>query len=238
MIFHTILFSLCDPRSNQYIQCLQILYKTLQKTKTLTSDDSFVVTTDEPTNRILKGLSIYPNLTIHLVPKPANCFEGMRLKYMLPQFMDLTGQTILYLDTDFLSIKPFKVSIPPDTLVVYPEGPPTSDNYCGEPQDPPLTLPFGCSAGFFAYHYGPSIKAFFDTLLAQLIESSKVYYSLDQPYFNRLIPSTHYQGFNHNMISFNGNNNMATAHFINCAGDPGDGPLHASKMLQFYLALT
>jgi hypothetical protein len=159
----------------------------------------------------------------------------MRLKYTLYQLMDLTNQTVLYLDTDFLCVKKFAITVPHDTLVVYPEGDPASDNYCG---DKKLPLSAGCSAGFFAYHFGPSIKLFFETLLSNLVESSKVYYCLDQPYFNHLIPSTPHIGFNHNMISFNGHNNRDTAIFYNLCGDPGDGPLHFGKMLQFYLLAT
>ena len=156
----------------------------------------------------------------------------MLLKYL---FRPKTDDVVVYLDSDFLAKKKLTFDLKPDTLAILPEGPPTDSTYCGDQR---LDAKFGASAGIFVYRYGPRCKQILDEVATRTMECKKNFYTLDQPHFNHtLVGKENVVGINPAIVSFNGHGNLAESYLINCAGEPGNGPFHYGKMMNFFLML-
>ena len=235
MIFHSIVFSLADPQKNEYIYMLMLLVHSLYRKKTFVpKEDKYYVMADAATLEVLRSIPLLGVCSFLEIPKPTDCYDGMRFKYQLFDYVEPCDDVVMYLDVDMLCRRQARFVIPADTLYVFPEGAPTDTNYCGDPGTP-LEAPAGATAGFFMYRFGDTIKVMFENILERL-KTGRGYYTLDQPHFNHslqgrasFLPGT--------LISFNGNNNPQ-AHFINAAGCPGDGPFHFRKMLEFALIFS
>jgi len=240
-IFYSVLFSLSDPKQNLYCQMLQLQLAALRATKTLKETDSYVLMVDPPTaDYLTKTLPLPRQVQLLKMPGvPKTILEGMLWRYAFPTFWKpaAAGDVCVYLDLDMLSWREADFTASEDCLLAYPEGPPTDTNYAGQS---PLPLPAGLSSGFFVYRYGKRVcDLFFDVVRAITAQAEKgeAFYTLDQPHYNhavarhsacvKLMPAA--------SVSFNGNTNLETACFLNCAGDPGDGPFHFQKMLSFFV---
>ena len=235
-IFYSVLFSLGKPQDNPYLPCLSIQLRALLRTGTLRDTDKYYVICDPGTAEVLKGVGSAARAIPLLTQKPDSLYDGMKLKYILPDLLPLNGEEqIVYLDLDMLSYAPLAINGPPDTLLLYPEGPATDSNYCGSD---PLDLPAGASGGFFSFRHGPRVAGFFKTLVNRIDESAaQQHYTLDQPLLNHHA-AKHKDMIGylpHDIVSFNGHTNLLKARFFNCCGDPGDGPLHLRKMVDVYL---
>lgn len=248
MLFHTMVFKpnmAVGAYAEEYVYMLMLLVETLRRTGTYKPGrDQFVVMTDKPMLKSLKEARSLQNLTYVVMPPVATTFEGMKWKYLLHKVVKLSpGQQVCWIDVDHLSVRPFSLSLDPDSLAVYPEGKPDDTNYCGKP-DTPLLLPAGFSAGFFCYSWGDRVRKFFEGILASMARQLPPYwYSLDQPHFNRAVEVAVAKGgplhmLSPNMISFNGHNNTDTCVLISCAGEPGNGAFHMRKMLDLFMSLT
>ena len=236
MIFYTILFSLGDPRKNEYIWCCMIWLKSLITSGSLQKEDKVAILCDTDTLKHLKTINLFrlvQNLELVEVPKPKDAREGMELKYVFRPKID---ETIVYADVDQIFRRPFRLELPPDTLCLYPEGDITHPNYRG---DYPLKGGQGYTAGIWAYRPGVKVTEFLDKTLQVCKASNKNFYTLDQPHFNYCLILTKPQMkvMNKNVISFNGNNDLKEAAVLNLCGDPGVGHCHFSKMLDMLLIL-
>lgn len=235
-----ILYSLCVAlKGNEYLQMLLYLVKTLLKTGSFDPKrDHYYVMADQETATALGKIGFAAPLRVMVVPKPTSTYECMKLKYLFPKMIPdptaLGSETFVYLDADLLSLRPFYAALPPDTIAVVPEGAPTDTNYCGRVERP-LSTPYGVTAGFFLYRWGIRVQGFFDTVLLDLEERTERFYTLDQVAFNRYLPSAPFQPLNPEILSFNGQGLSERTLFLNYAGEPGDGPFHLAKGLDFFL---
>ncbi len=240
MIYYTVCFSLGDPKSNLYIYNVLLLYKSLLKSGTLTSADLFLILADEPTADRLKTFSLLKNCQFVLIPKPTSLLDGMLNKYRLLDICGVPdGATFTYLDSDMLSVRPIHTYLPKDYLLIFPEGKVDDTNYCGSPLPEGSKRPTenGYSAGYFSYSVGERTRAFFHRVLEAAKASDKVYYTLEQVFFNRCLDHRYTIEMNPHAVSFNGNNHLDKCRFFNCAGEPGDQLLHMDKMLNSFLTL-
>ena len=234
-IFYSILFSLDEAKKNLYSYLPFFQYKALKMTGNLRPGDTYAVVCDEASARFLRRATSLADVKLLVSPTPRSLAEGMALKYIFPGLYDCSGQPVVYLDLDILPLGQLDFHVPDDSLLVVPEGAPTDSNYCG---DQPLGLSVGLSAGFFAYRDGPRVRELFTRILAQLSSRKQPYYTLDQPFFNHEIAAVPglAVGLPPTLVSFNGHNNRGVARLINLAGEPGDGPLHFQKVVEFFLS--
>lgn len=235
MIFFTVLFTLPGKKAteNLYVSMFLMLLKTLLKTGTLTTNDTFYVMTDAATAELLP-----PNVKALVLPQPTTLLEGISWRYKFFDYVEPDeGSTYLYIDTDHLAIKETRLSISPDTIAVYPEGKPDDTNYCGT-LGWKLSHP-GLAAGFWAIRPGPKTLRTLK-LVSRIIEQHKDagFYTVEQPMWNMGITDhTPLVYFDPRFISFNGHGDNKLAHFINLAGEPGDGFFHYNKMFRMFLML-
>ena len=233
MIFYTILFSLDDPRKNEYVYCCMLWLRSLFKSGTVQKGDKIAILCDVETLKHLQTINLIKASGVELVEikKPRDVREGMELKYV---FRPTVDDVVVYADVDQIFRKPFRFDLPPDTLLVYPEGNITDSNYCG---DYPLSGGPGLTAGIWAYRPGVKVTQFLDAVLETCQKSNKTFYALDQPHFNYCMATTKPQLklMNKSAISFNGHNDLKEAAVLNLAGDPGYGSSHLTKMLDMWL---
>lgn len=234
-IFYSIVFSLKEPKDNLYSYLPFFQLAALRNTKTLKEGDTYALICDAETALFLRRAPTLRDAKILVAPKPRSMLDGMALKYILPGLMDLSGQAAVYMDLDILPLSPVDFQVPNDSILVLPEGPPTDSNYCG---DFHLSLSAGLSAGFFAFRDGLRVRTLFKRILQRLGQTVKPYYTLDQPYFNDEISkiSGLAIAMPPSVMSFNGHTHRGVARLINFCGDPGDGPLHFQKIIEFFLS--
>ena len=242
MLFHSIIFSMNDPKENCYVYMLMMLLQSLLKTKTLQDTDVYFIMVDPETQQLLETIAIFnkPNIKFISMPKPTTILEGMAWRYQLHRQKDIIGQTVVYMDIDMLCVQNMKVDIPDttiDMLIVFPEGKSDDSNYAGAAD---LQIPYGVSSGFFVYKCGYSVVQFMEEVYHKIRNDPVQYYTLDQPHFNKTIENKNFVSYmKPNTLSFNGHNiDLADPPvFINCCGDPGSGHFHLLKMLQFFIGL-
>jgi len=233
-IFYSVLFSLGDPKKNEYVYCCMIMLASLIKTGTLGPQDKFYLMVDFETAQVINRIPLFLKAELIFVPKPKTLIEGMSHRYTLHKYKDIKNQDCVYLDSDMICVKKSSFTIASNHLMVFPEGSADDTNYCGGRT---LKNLYGFTSGFFAFNAVSTIFDFFDTLVETLTFSKELYYTLDQPYFNyhlEMFPQL-IEIMPHNIVSFNGHTHKESAHFINCCGDPGDGAFHFQKMLSLIL---
>jgi len=231
MLFYWTVFTTTDT-PNKYLDMFAMSYTSFLTHNIIQPTDSVVLLCDPTTAARANQMLCLRKVKIVVAPKPSSVFEGLFLRYRLHQHFSIDyGTECAYIDTDMICLRPFRISCPPSTVFVYPEGPPTDSNYCG---DMTLNLPYGASSTFFVYNFCPIVKCFLEA-----VKGEKHYYTMDQVYFNKAIES--YQQIIHPIapqtISFNGHSNKDTALFLNLAGEPGNETVHWTKMLDIYLLL-
>jgi len=237
MHFFSVVFTLIskDPRTNKYIDMFWIMFRSLYQAGTfdLLEDRMYVMADDDTWAEIhrkwpMDGLTPYPQWV--QIPRPTTLIEGIARRYEF--FSEIPGDTMtLYLDVDHICLKKFRPAIPPDTIVVLPEGGRADPNYCGEGGWATLDHE-GLSAGFWAVRPGPNTRALMDEIAASVRRGPHNFYTCEQPHFNAVITKkSPVLSFAPPLVSFNGHNMYPHTCFINCAGEPGDGPLHYQKML-------
>ena len=233
-IFYSVLFSLDDPKKNEYVYCAMIMFASLIKSGTLGPKDKFYLMVDKDTAHVINKIPLFLKAELILVPKPTSILEGMTYRYTLHRHIPIINKDCVYIDCDMICIKKTSFTISANHIMVYPEGNANDSNYCG---DSTLKNMYGFTSGFFAYNAVSTLFDFFETLVDKILSSNKAYYSLDQPFFNFHLEKFPYlvETMPHNIVSFNGHNHKESAHFVNCCGDPGDGAFHFQKMLQMIL---
>ena len=233
MIFYSILFAL-DKSKQEYARCFWLLLTSLVRSGSLKEGDRYYLIADDASWAAASKLPLVTQKVCRIpTPTPADCFDGMKLKYLLPRSLLSQEDVVVYLDVDLLAVRPFRPELPPDTLVAAPEGNPQDANYKG---DFHITLPVGASAGIFVFRPGPVVYAVFDAILAEMARDRRPFYTLDQPYYNKHINGIA-KYMRAELISYNGHTNRDKCAFLNLCGEPGDGDFHFSKMLQCFLQL-
>jgi hypothetical protein len=210
-----------------------MLYKSLCRTNTFDpTSDTYLLSCDEKVKEVLEGNPLLKGVSFITMPTPSSHLEGMLWKYQLHKFVNLDSKTVMYLDVDMLSVRTLKYFVSEDKLYPLPEGDPNDTNYRGSFT---LSNKYGCSAGIFCYNFGPSVKAFFDTVLRLSNDTADRFYTVEQPFFNKALETMPKYYINPETVSFNGNNNLQSCRFISYAGDPGDQLAHWEKGFQFFL---
>lgn len=235
MIINSVVFSLGEPKDNLYIQMFLLSYWSLLKHSVFNPKaDQYILTCDKETAEyIQKTFPLIQQIKYLIVPKPKNCYDGMKLKYVLPFVYDVGKNPVLYIDVDVFAFRPFRLWCPEDSIVAHPEGSITDSNYCGD-MDFKGYGSHGYTAGFFGYSWGQRVKGVFASIINDIENIPKKYYTLDQPYFNKYLKYVQVIPLS-STLSGNGHGNLDNCMFINCCGEPGDGAFHYNKMLQLYL---
>ena len=241
MNIFTVLFTLQGKSvaDNKYIKMAVIMIKSLFMTGTwnLFTDQLFVMADRETWDAFTREWDGLIQFTHICIPRPATLLEGIARRY---QFFKLDNEDVetMYLDVDFVCRKKFSVRLPPDTIAVLPEGGSEDPNYCGEGGWAKLDHP-GLSAGFWVCRPGDTIRALMDEIVAWVIREPQKFYTVEQPYFNAAITKkTPKVYIPPEFVSFNGHGDLASAYFINFAGEPGDADFHYSKMSQIEALLA
>lgn len=249
MIFYSIAVTL-NAKHQEYLWMFVLLLKSLLKTGTFTpGKDHYYLIADQETAKVVSKMPHLGGLVRVVVANDcSDSYDVMKLKYLFPSMLSagggsegglrlLAAETFVYLDADMLFLRRLNFEIAADSLIVLPEGNPTDTNYCGDPGTK-LTQPFGASAGFFVWRYGLRVQSFFQSVLRDLMTSSKRFYCLDQPAFNKYLTVAATGTIDPSLVSFNGHKlDKDKTAILNCAGDPGDGPKHLAKMIDFALAI-
>lgn len=243
MIWLTILFTPVgrDAYRNEYIYCAMIWLTSLLRSGSVQLGDRVIIQTDAETAKRLREINLF---RLHLVElriciQPRDVREGMNLKYLYrPEGRDDQDAVVVYADTDQIFTKPFRPDLPPDTMLLYPEGPITETNYAGDYDLSGAAA--GYSAGLFAYRFGPRVAALLDDILHICKTSPKRFYSLDQPHYNKalLLSPVNRVYLKPGTVSFNGHGDVGAAHVINLAGDPGADSFHFQKQLDAFLTYS
>ena len=232
MIFFSVIFSLPGVKQNLYVHMFHLLLKTLQKSRSLTPNDTFYVMTDAETAK-----SLPPGIKPLVLPQPQTLLEGIAWRYRFFDYVEPDeGTTYVYIDTDHLSLREFRLSLSPDTMAVYPEGKADDTNYNGGIWQ--LDHP-GLAAGFWAIRPGPLTLRTLKLITAIIQKNAdKKFYTIEQPMFNVGITAhTPKVFFDPAIISFNGHGDNTKALFLNMAGEPGDAWFHWDKMFRMFLSL-
>jgi hypothetical protein len=94
------------------------------------------------------------------------------------------------------------------------------------------------SAGIFGFYPGEEIYKFFQLIRRECLDSKEVHYTVDQPFFNKWLYLTITKSIlkmklisMKNMVTHNSIEENPGVIFINYAGQPGDGQLHYTKMM-------
>ena len=230
-IWYSVVFSL--DNSKHYVYMLMMLVASMVKTKSLQEKDTFYVLCDRKTSFLINSVpNLIKHITLIIKDDPKSVLEGCKWRYELHKHVNVFDKTCCYIDVDMLCIKTTHIAdLEENQIVVFPEGDSKDSNYSG---DMPIKTPIGFTSGFFAYRVGFDVLAILEDIsykIEQNYNRPQPYYTLDQPYFNKALEDKQILLFPSNIISFNGNNNMPEAHFINFCGDPGDGNTHLLKMI-------
>lgn len=214
-----------------------LLMKTLERTGTYQSDkDSVYLMADKDTAEIVKEIDqdFVNSLTIITIPRPKTLLEGISRRYEFFRHVYEPDTVVMYLDLDMICCRQFRPQIQADTLAVYAEGSNEDPNYCAvKPLDHP-----GLSAGFWFVRIGPKTAALMESILALISEHPGDFYTVEQPHFNAAITKESPVVFiKPGLISFNASeDDISGAHFINLAGEPGNGAGHFLRMLNCFLS--
>ena len=212
-----------------------LLLHTMRLTHTFTDSDTYYLLCDEVSRAHLEKATLCKGITFITIPKPTTHLSGMLYKYKLHTLVNIQNKDCCYLDVDLLSTRSIKIFPRPDTLLVLPEGRKDDSNYC--PDNCELDVPYGCSAGFFAFNFGSKVKAFFERVIQYAEEDKKQYYTIEQVFFNKALRMKEITIMEPHIVSFNANNYIDKCFFISYAGEPGDGKFHWEKGSALYYKL-
>jgi hypothetical protein len=253
-----ILFTVKDKpvKENKYVSIFLMWLSTLSKHAELDIHDMLSLKVDEPTFNYLNTHLVFVSLFNKLIlkkkvticPIPTNLLEGMMMKYLNVNY---TQDVYMYCDIDVLIMKPltsfidgFKIN----TLYLHPEGLLSNSNYGSAFTKEELASfsesDYGFSAGKY-FIYGKEIYAnFIKNICKLLLDNSTIYYTLDQPLFNKaayLLDKKYDIDINllnsYNICINLGKYSKDTTIFIDSMGIPGDETCHFDKVLNVYIMI-
>jgi hypothetical protein len=247
-----IIYTIYDKpvEENKYIQIFLIWLSQFIKISGLGKDDILHMYIDKKTSEYLFTDSIFGFLLrmakfqtqIMGIPPPKTHLEGMMWKYNLS---DYTQDIYMYCDIDILitkSLHRLVSSVKPNTIYVCIEGYMTDPDYGADIS--PEVIQEGMK-GFSAGKFIVSGRDLRDNLfinVKELCNYEKNYYTIEQPFFNRAImgmTNIDMDLLNSPLISINGESyNKDSTILIDCAGEPGNGEFHYSKILDVFCLLN
>ena len=168
------------------------------------------------------------------------------------EFLDYTQDIYMYCDIDILFVKSIHLlttSLNPNTIYIHNEGKLSNQNYGAaftkeELSESSSKMP-GFSSGKFIIYGKELHKNFFEIVTNIRNLSNQVYYTLDQPYFNKAIYymilnklcSINFDLISKPIISVNGHDSTRDTVLLDAMGIPGDGEFHFKKLLDMYIIL-
>ena len=256
MLVYTTLFTLKgkEPRENKYLTMFYMWFTYLKRYSGLGSNDCVGLIVDEDTfdfmnsdgNQIFSYLSegVPFNIEISIMPRPANLTEGFAERYRAENFENFTKHELnLHIDIDCLCIRNIHklfFGISADFYAMEEDGLITDDNYAGHFIKDKIYDEQGISAGWYAWTHTEEQRAFFEAVSKGCLENSPPFYTVDQPFYNYELfkrkDSLNIHRFNKHVVAFNPlffDSRLATAYFVNFAGEPGVEQCHFDKMFSF-----
>jgi hypothetical protein len=266
MLVYTVCFTKkgIEPKDNKYISMLFIWLRYMEVFGGITDTDTICVLVDPETKKYID--SFQSSSILHLPFKvvefeqPSTAQEGTQFRYRIYESgLIKDSMPVCYMDVDMLVIKDIhwidkELAEAPQALLVYPEYTLRHFTYLGELTEEDMvffeefpelyTTHPGMTSTLFAF-CGSLLKEPFAELVATMKASTTVHYTLDQPFFNRMVLWHCYkkQTFE---VSFLQKKSIAyndlrsrcgeEARLINYCGEPGNQEFHWMKMLMALLA--
>ena len=235
---------------NKYIRIFLLWLSQLIKVGGLGKDDILHMYIDKHTISYLFNDSIFGSILgkaafqtqILGIPPPKTHLEGMMWKYNLS---DYTQDIYMYIDIDILIMKPLKMlldSVIPNKIYVCIEGSMSNPDYGADlPLEEMKEGMRGFSAGKFIV-YGREMRDILFKTVQKFCRGDKIYYTVEQPFFNRAILYTEnidVELLQEPLVSLNkeGYNKEITI-LLDCAGEPGNGEAHYSKIMDIFCLLN
>lgn len=227
-------------------------------------DDRICVVVDKETKKYLDSLGsvsiIQLQYTIIEFEQPMTIQEGCQFRYRIYESGLIKEKTSLcYMDVDMLVIQDIhwieeQLTLTPEALLVYPEYTIRHFTYLGDltAEDMEFFEEFpelyekhpGMTSTLFGF-LGNLLKEPFEELLSKMCQSKDMYYTLDQPFFNRMVLWNCYKKRNFEIsflhkscIAYNELRHRCSkdAKVINFCGEPGNQDFHWIKMYMAVLA--
>jgi hypothetical protein len=247
-----IIYTIHDRKveENKYIGIFLLWLSQLIKVGGLGKDDSLHMYIDKRTVEYLFKDSIFGSLLgkatfqtqIFGVEPPKTHLEGMMWKYILSDYMQ---NVYMYIDIDILILKPLKGfldSVVPNKIYVCIEGNLIDSDYGADiiSEEFKKGRP-GFSAGKFII-YGKDLRdSLFGTVQA-ICNHTKNYYTVEQPFFNRALldmENIDVKLLQGPIVSLNKiDYNKDVTILFDCAGEPGNGETHYSKIHDIFCLLN
>jgi len=256
---NSLLFTLkgSDVKTNKYIPIFNMWLSRLITNGGIRRSDIIHFYVDTPTIEYLQADNVFIKLTdncpckfeICIFPQPETILDGMMYRF---KFLEYTQDIYMYCDIDILFTKSIRLiinSLKPNTLYIHNEGPLSNQDYGAafttEEQGEYFSKMPGFSSGKFIIYGKEMHKIFFEIVTNIRSLSNEVYYTLDQPYFNKAIYhmilnnlcSVNCDIIRAPIISVNSSDFTSDTVLIDCMGIPGDGEFHFKKLLDMYILL-
>ena len=237
-------------QENKYIQIFLLWLSQLIKTGGLGKNDKLIMYIDKRTVNYLFNDSIFGSVLgkapfqtqVLGIPPPKTHLEGMMWKYNI---CDYTQDIYIYLDIDILVMKSLHELVGntiPNKIYVCIEGYMSNSDYGADMSSEDLDEGMnGFSAGKFMV-YGKELRDKLFKTIQGFCNYNKSYYTIEQPFFNRAILCTENIDVDvlvEPAVSLNnvGYNKDFTV-LLDCAGEPGNGDYHHSKILDVFCLLN
>lgn len=247
-----IIYTIYDKQieENKYVTIFLLWLSQLIKVGGLTKDDILHMYIDKRTIEYLFNNSIFGKLLSKIsfqnqifgIEAPKTHLEGMMWKYNHSVY---TQDIYMYIDIDILiinSLHNLVESITPNNIYVCIEGLLTNSDYGADiPLEEIVDGVKGFSAGKFIV-YGRELRDNFFKTIQRFCNYDKAYYTIEQPFFNRAIITME----NIDVDLFVSPKvvldpdlyNKNTTVLFDCAGEPGNGELHYSKIMDIFCLLN
>jgi len=246
-----------DVKTNKYIPIFNMWLSRLITDGGIRNSDTIHFYVDTPTIEYLKTDIVFTQLIqkcpcefqVYTFPEPETILDGMMYRF---KFLDYTQDIYMYCDIDILFVKSIHLltkSLNPNTIYIHNEGKLSNQNYGAaftkEELDESSEKMPGFSSGKFIIYGKELHKNFFEIVTNIRNLSNQVYYTLDQPYFNKAIYymilnklcSINFDLIRAPIISVNGRDFTSDTVLLDAMGIPGDGEFHFNKLLDMYIIL-
>ena len=208
MLLYTVCFTKkgIEPTNNKYISMLFIWLRYVKAFGCMRPTDSLCILVDPQTKQYLESLqctdAIQLPCTFVEFEQPSTAQEGTQFRYRIYESGHIDDSTqVCYMDVDMLVIKDIhwiekELTGSPKSLLVYPEYTLRHFTYLGELTEEDMvffeefpelyTTHPGMTSTIFAF-CGSLLKEPFAELVSSMKASTTVHYTLDQPFFNRMV---------------------------------------------------
>jgi hypothetical protein len=235
---------------NEYICIFLLWLSQFIKVSGLGKDDSLHMYIDKRTIDYLFNDSIFGSVIrkatfqtqIFGIEPPKTHLEGMMWKYTLSTY---TQDIYMYIDIDILVLKPLKElidSVKSNTIYVCIEGYMSNPDYGADIVSELIEEGMnGFSAGKFII-YGKELRDSLFKSVQACCDHSKSYYTVEQPFFNKALLYT--ENIDTDLLQAPGVVLNSSGYIkestilFDCAGEPGNGKAHYTKILDVFCLLN